>query len=108
MIVCSIVGLEIHMEMRTLQDAADWLVKKSGRTRAGAQRVLDRAIYYPTHLTYYIGGEMMRKLRDDYQALKGRDFSLREFNDLFMTYGLIPIKVIRKAMLGHADDGILF
>lgn len=108
MIVCSIVGLEIHMEMRTLQDAADWLVKKSGRTRSGAQRVLDRAIYYPTHLTYYIGGEMMRKLRDDYKALKGKDFSLREFNDLFMTYGLIPIKVIRKAMLGHADDGILF
>jgi uncharacterized protein (DUF885 family) len=108
MIVCSIVGLEIHMEMRALDDAADWLVKKSGRTREGAYRVLDRAIYYPTHLTYYIGGEMMRKLRDDYKALKGKDFSLKDFNDRFMTYGLIPIKVIRKAMLGNADDGILF
>ena len=108
MIVCSIVGLEIHMELRTLEDAADWLVKKSGRTREGAYRVLDRAIYYPTHLTYYIGGEMMRKLCDDYKALKGKDFSLKDFNDRFMTYGLIPIKVIRKAMLGNADDGILF
>ena len=108
MIVCSIVGLEIHMGLRTLEDAADWLVKKSGRTREGAHRVLDRAIYYPTHLTYYIGGEMMRKLHDDYQALKGQAFSLKEFNDRFMTYGLIPIKVIRQAMLGAADDGVLF
>jgi uncharacterized protein (DUF885 family) len=108
MIVCSIVGLEIHMGLRSLEDAADWLVKKSGRTREGAYRVLDRAIYYPTHLTYYIGGEMVRKLHDDYKALKGKDFSLKDFNDRFMTYGLIPIKVIRQAMLGNADDGILF
>jgi uncharacterized protein (DUF885 family) len=108
MIVCAIVGLEIHLGLRTLEDAADWLVKKSGRTRDGAYRVLDRAIYYPTHLTYYIGGEMVRKLRDDYQALKGQNFSLKEFNDRFLTYGLIPIKVIRQAMLGGADDGILF
>jgi uncharacterized protein (DUF885 family) len=108
MIVCSIVGLEIHLGLRTLEDAADWLVKKSGRTREGAYRVLDRAIYYPTHLTYYIGGEMMRKLHDDYRALKGKDFLLKEFNDHFLTYGLIPIKVIRPAMLGDADDGILF
>ncbi len=72
MIVCSIVGLEIHMGLRTLEDAADWLVNKSGRTREGAYRVLDRAIYYPTHLTYYIGGEMVRKLHDDYKALQGQ------------------------------------
>jgi len=108
MIVCSIVGLEIHMGLRTLEDAADWLVKKSGRTREGAFRVLDRAIYYPTHLTYYIGGEMVRKLHDDYKTLKGKEFSLKEFNDHFLTYGLIPIKVIRQAMLGKSDDGILF
>lgn len=108
MIVCAIVGLEIHMGLRTLEDAADWLVKSSGRTHDGALRVLDRAIYYPTHLTYYIGGEMVRKLHDDYKALKGEDFSLKEFNDQFMTYGLIPIKVIRQAMLGVADNGMLF
>ena len=108
MIVSSIVGLEIHLERRSLESAADWLVQKSGRTRAGAYRVLDRAIYYPTHLTYYIGGEMLRKLHDDYQALRGPAFSLEEFNDRFMTYGLIPIQVIRQDMLGGADDGVLF
>ncbi len=108
MIVCSIVGLEIHLRRRSLEEAANWLVEKSGRTSEGAYRVLDRAIYYPTHLTYYIGGEMLRKLHDDYQAMKGSDFSLKEFNDRFMTYGLVPLKVIRRDMLGDADDGVLF
>jgi uncharacterized protein (DUF885 family) len=59
-------------------------------------------------LTYYIGGEMVRKLHDDYRTLKGKEFSLKEFNDHFLTYGLIPIKVIRHAMLAGADDGVLF
>lgn len=108
MIVCAIIGLEIHMETRSLEEAARWLVEKSGRTYEGAMRVLDRAIYYPTHLTYYIGGEMVRKLHDDYKAMKGADFSLREFNDRFLTYGLIPIKIIRQDMLGYFDDGVLF
>lgn len=51
---------------------------------------------------------MVRKLHDDYKAFKGKDFSLKEFHDRFLTYGLIPIKVIRQDMLGNADDGILF
>jgi uncharacterized protein (DUF885 family) len=51
---------------------------------------------------------MVRKLHDDYKAMKGADFSLREFNDRFLTYGLIPIKIIRQDMLGYFDDGVLF
>ena len=60
------------------------------------------------YLTYYIGSEMMRKLHDDYRALRGGEFSLRDFHDRFMSYGLIPIKLIRTDMLGAADDRVLF
>jgi uncharacterized protein (DUF885 family) len=108
-IAASIAGLEIHLEKRTLEEASDFLMEKQGRTRENTYIwVLNRATYYPTHLTYYIGGKMVRKLRDDYQALKGKAFSLKEFHDRFMSYGLIPIKVIRQDMLGDADKGVLF
>ena len=106
-IVSSIVGMELHMHTRTLDQAAEWMAAKSGRTRDGAFRLLDRAVYYPTHLTYYIGSEMVRKLRDDYRRFKGPAFTLKDFHDRFMTYGLIPLKVIRADMLGPADDGRL-
>ena len=107
-IATSIVGLEIHMETRTLEEAAQFIVERGGNSEQRAWRVLDRAIYYPSHITYYIGGEMVLKLREDYRALKGAAFDLKEFHDRFMTYGLIPIKVIRADMLGAADDGVLF
>jgi uncharacterized protein (DUF885 family) len=107
-IISSIVGMELHMQTRTLAEAAEWMAAKSGRTRDGAYRLLDRAVYYPTHLTYYIGSEMMRKLHDDYRKLRGPDFTLKEFHDRFMGYGLIPLKIVRQDMLGAADDGVLF
>lgn len=103
-IISAIVGMELHMNLRTLDQAAEWMSAKSGRTREGSFRVLERAVYYPTHLTYYIGSEIMRKLRDDYRKLRGKDFALKDFHDRFMTYGLIPIQVIRADMLGKADD----
>ena len=108
-IAAAIAGMEIHLQKRSLSQASDFLMEKQGRTRANTYIwVLDRAVYYPTHLTYYIGSEMVRKLRDDYRAFQGAAFNLKEFNDRFLTYGLIPIKVIRQDMLGAADDGVLF
>ncbi|HZW04953.1 MAG TPA: DUF885 family protein, partial [Anaerolineaceae bacterium] len=108
-IAAAIAGLEIHLEKRTLEQASDFLMQWQGRTRANTYIwVLNRATHYPTHLTYYIGSEMVRKLRDDYRSLRGADFSLKEFHDRFMSYGLIPIRVIRQDMLGNADDGVLF
>ncbi len=108
-IAAAIAGMEIHLQVKTLEQASDFLMEKQGRTRANTYIwVLNRATHYPTHLTYYIGSEMVRKLHDDYRALKGDAFSLKEFNDKFLTYGLIPIKVIRRDMLGDADDGVLF
>ncbi len=108
MISAAIAGMEIHMQNMTLQQAVDFLVSCGKYSRESAWRILDRAIYYPSHLTYYIGGEMLFKLREDYRKLKGEHFSLKEFHDRFLTYGLIPIKVIRMDMLGKSDDGILF
>ncbi len=108
MISAGIAGIEIHTENWTLEQAADFLVSRGKQSRESAWRILDRAIYYPSHITYYIGGEMVLKLREDYRKLKGDHFSLKEFHDRFLTYGLIPIKVIRMDMLGESDDGILF
>ena len=108
-IAAAIAGLEIHLEHRSLEEASDFLMEKQGRTKENTYIwVLNRATHYPTHLTYYIGSKMVQKLRDDFQKLKGDNFSLKEFHDRFMSYGLIPIKIIRQDMLGDSDDGVLF
>lgn len=108
MITAGIAGLEIHTENMSLEQAADLLISRGDLSKESASRILNRAVYYPSHLTYYIGGEMVFKLREDYRKLKGDRFTLKEFHDRFLTYGLIPIKIIRRDMLGEADDGRLF
>ena len=106
-IAAAIAGMEIHMQKKTLQEASDFLMEKQGRTRENTYIwVLNRATHYPTHLTYYIGSEMVRKLHDDYKALKKGAYSLKEFNDRFLMYGLIPIKIIRKDMLERSRDDL--
>ena len=41
------------------------------------------------------------KLRDDYKILKGNQFNSQQFHDEFMRQGAVPVKIIRKAMLGN-------
>jgi uncharacterized protein (DUF885 family) len=45
---------------------------------------------------------MILKLRDDYKAKMGAQYSLQNFHDSFIKQGPLPLPLIRKAMLGEA------
>jgi uncharacterized protein (DUF885 family) len=49
---------------------------------------------------------MILKLRADYKAKMGAQYSLQGFHDAFIKLGPLPLPLIRKAMLG--DVGELF
>ena len=55
----------------------------------------------PTYLYYTLGKLQILKLREDYRKLKGDKFTLQEFHDEFMSQGSVPMKIIRKSMLGN-------
>ena len=46
------------------------------------------------------------KLRDDYLAKMGDKFSLTDFHDRLLAGGLVPMKIIRRQMMG-ADGPVL-
>ena len=48
-----------------------------------------------------MGKLMILKLRDDYRARKGAQFSLKDFHDAFLKQGPIQLKLVRKALLGE-------
>ena len=60
----------------------------------------------PTYGYYTMGKLMILKLREDYRAKKGAEFSLQEFHDSFIRLGPLPLPLVRKAMLG--ETGQLF
>jgi uncharacterized protein (DUF885 family) len=72
-----------------------------------ARREAERGAFDPGYVIYALGKLMLLKLRRDLQAHQGAGFDLRRFHDDFLGQGLLPFGVLRKQMLGAADDGIV-
>ncbi len=70
-------------------------------SHANAERETKRGTSDPTYLVYTLGKLEILKLRADYKAKMGSAFTLEDFHNRFMQGGGVPIKLIRKAMLGQ-------
>lgn len=97
-----IVGIEMHTGKRTFDQGVEFFEKEGYQTHETALRETKRGTSDPTYLYYTLGKLQILKLREDYRAKKGAEFSLEEFHDRFMQQGFPPIKIVRKALLG--DD----
>jgi uncharacterized protein (DUF885 family) len=96
-----IVGIEMHTGKMTQEQAQDFFVKEGYQVPAVAEQEAKRGTSDPTYLVYTLGKLQIMKLRHDYQAMRGDQFKLGEFHDTFMHQGAIPLKIIRRAMLGN-------
>jgi len=97
-----IVGIQIHTGNMTLDQARQFFIREGFQTAAVADVETKRGTSDPTYLMYTLGKLQILKLRDDYRKMRGNDFSLLEFHNRLMEQGGVPLKIIRKAMLG--DD----
>lgn len=96
-----VVGIQMHTGNMTLDQARDFFVKEGFQTPAVADVETKRGTADPTYLMYTLGKLQILKLREDYRKMRGSDFSLEEFHDRFMEQGGVPLKIIRKTMLGN-------
>jgi len=101
-----IVGIEMHTGKMTLEQGREFFVKEGFQVAPVAEVEAKRATSDPTYLYYNLGKLQILKLREDYRKLKGDKFNLLEFHDRFMRQGSVPMKIIRKSMLG-ADSPTL-
>ncbi|HEY7369984.1 MAG TPA: DUF885 domain-containing protein [Thermoanaerobaculia bacterium] len=64
-----------------------------------------RSISTPTQITtYWLGDRKWRDLFEDYRALRGRDFRVKEFVDRVMGSGPIPIARVRERLMVDFGD----
>jgi uncharacterized protein (DUF885 family) len=98
------VGLGMHAFDEPLGDAAVRFQEIAYFAEFPALRETQRGTYNPTYLYYALGRMEILRLREDYRAYlesRGREFSLREFHDRFLSLGL-PISLAREAMMPDA------
>ena len=96
-----IVGIQLHTGNMTLDQARKFFVEEGFQTAAVADVETKRGTGDPTYLMYTLGKLQILKLREDYRKMRGNDFSLLEFHNRLMEQGGVPLKIIRKAMLGN-------
>jgi len=101
-----IVGIQMHTGKMTIEQGIEFFVKEGYTSRANGERETKRGTSDPTYLYYTLGKLEILKLREDYKAMKGKDFSLEEFHNRFMKEGFPPILIVRRALLGN-DSPVL-
>jgi uncharacterized protein (DUF885 family) len=101
-----IVGIKMHTGQMTFDQGVKFFVNEGYQTHAVAEMETKRGTSDPTYLVYTLGKLEIMKLREDYKKMKGSSFNLQEFHDQFMKQGAVPLKMIRKAMLGN-DSPVL-
>jgi uncharacterized protein (DUF885 family) len=97
-------SLAMHTEGKSVDDAAQIFMKECGSPEAEARREAYRGTSDPGYLNYTVGKLEILKLREDYKKKMGAKFSLTDFDDRFLAAGLVPVKIIRRELMGKDGE----
>lgn len=98
------VDVGIHRSHMSLDQAKEFYQAEAGMTAAAASNeVVKNSLFPATALMYLMGTDAIHRLRREVSERWGSDFSLRRFHDTFLSYGSIPVTLIREAMLAGED-----
>ena len=100
-----LVGLRMHTKGMSVEDAEKYFENNAYLTPHNAEVEALRGTGDPGYLRYQLGKLMILKLREDVRKKQGAQFDLGKFHDAFLHQGAMPIRLIRRAMLG--SDGPL-
>jgi uncharacterized protein (DUF885 family) len=101
-----IVGIRMHTQGMTLEQAREFFVKEGYQPAKVAESETKRGTSDATYGYYTMGKLMILKLRDDYKAKMGPQYTLQGFHDAYIKLGPLPLPLMRRAMLG--DIGKIF
>ncbi|MCP8901003.1 DUF885 domain-containing protein [Gilvimarinus xylanilyticus] len=100
-----VVDTGIHHHRWSREQAIDYFVANSPMTRADATREVERYIVMPGQATAYKVGMMkIMQLREHAQHTLGEDFSVREFHDLVLSGGALPLDILEQRVQQWLDS----
>ncbi|MBX9694954.1 MAG: DUF885 domain-containing protein [Cyanobacteria bacterium] len=94
-----IVGIRMHTKGMTLEEGIRFFEKEGFQETANAEREAKRGTADPTYLVYTLGKLKIIDLRDEYQRMKDKDYSIAEFHEEFLKQGYPPLSMVRAQLL---------
>src|SRR5262249_48845152 len=93
------VSIKVHTENMSIEEATKFFQDNCYYEPKPARQEAMRATFDPGYLNYTLGKLQILKLRDDYKAQQGNEFSLQKFHNELLSHGMPPIRLLREIML---------
>ncbi|WP_295767753.1 DUF885 domain-containing protein [uncultured Mucilaginibacter sp.] len=106
--VCNtILDYSVHANNMTKEQAIKMLTQEAFQQQAEAEGKWKRVSVSSVQLTsYYTGYKEITDLRDAYKKQMGEKYSVKDFNEKFLSYGSAPVKFIKELMLAKKKDAV--
>jgi uncharacterized protein (DUF885 family) len=93
------VAIKMHTQKMTIDEATKFFQDNCYYEEKPAHTEAMRGTFDPGYLNYTLGKLQILKLRDDYKAQQGAEFSLQKFHNELLNHGMPPIRLLREVML---------
>ncbi|MEM9838242.1 MAG: DUF885 domain-containing protein [Pseudomonadota bacterium] len=101
-----VVDTGMHSKGWTRGQAIEFMLENTGLSRNNIEREVDRYITWPGQaLAYKIGELKIRELRAEAEETLGGGFDIREFHDVVLRQGPIPLDVLDEVVTAWVDEG---
>ncbi|HEX7516390.1 MAG TPA: DUF885 domain-containing protein [Chthoniobacterales bacterium] len=93
------VSIKMHTQGMSVDDATKFFQENCCYEEKPARAEAMRGTFEIGYLNYTLGKLQILKLREDYEAQEGENFSLKKFHDELLNHGMLPIRLLREIML---------
>ena len=93
------VSIKMHTQKMTIEEGAKFFQDNCYYEEKPARAEAMRGTFDPGYLNYTLGKLQILKLRADYEAQQGNEFSALKFHNELLNHGMPPIRLLREIML---------
>jgi uncharacterized protein (DUF885 family) len=93
------VSIKMHTQNMSVEEATKFFQDNCYYEEKPAHAEAMRGTFDPGYLNYTLGKLQILKLRDDYKAQEGANFSAQKFHNELLNHGMPPIRLLRELIL---------
>ncbi|REK51448.1 MAG: DUF885 domain-containing protein [Bacteroidetes bacterium] len=92
-----VVDVGIHYKRWSREKATEYFLRNTSNPEGDCRKEIDRYIVWPAQATgYKVGMNYMLELREYSKAQLGEEFDIREFHDVILTSGPLPMILLKE------------
>lgn len=94
-----VVDTGMHAKKWSREQAISYMLEKTGMTEAEVTREIERYVVWPGQATAYKVGQLaLLKLRATAEAELGDKFDVREFHEMILSNGAMPLEILEESV----------